>query len=402
MNEGRLLPDWIDAYMDYTKNSEPADSFRKWVAISVIGACLQRKCMLQWEGTMYPNLYVVLVGPSGSRKGTAMRPGREILESMMGINLSPEAVTREQLIRRLRKAGDTTISEGATIIGHASLTVFSEELTVFLGYNNNQLMADLCDWYDCKNRWRYETKNQGVDDIMNVWVSLIGATTPRLLETTMPQDAIGGGLTSRIIFIYQESRGRVIPTPFMTAHEVELEARLVHDLEAIKMLHGEFIPTDSFLKSWIDWYTVQHEDPPFADPRLEGYLTRRGTHVLKLSMVMNASRCGDMKLTKEDFDRALYELSLVEKNMPYVFRGIGKSDMVDVTNRVMATIARYGEITFSALLGKHYYDVDRDGLYRIVGTLTALDVDGKGGRFCMWKDNDPTKKIIVHLGGKQR
>ena len=390
----RLLDDWITTYMEYTENSEPPDSYRKWTAIAVLGACLQRKCSLEWEGTMFPNLYVVLVGPSGARKGTAMRPGRMLLEEIAGINLSPEAVTREQLIRRLKKSGE----QGLPISGkmHASMTIFSEELTVFLGYGNAQLMADLCDWYDCKNRWKYETKNSGTDDIVNVWVSLMGATTPTLLQSTMPSDAIGGGLTSRIIFVYEPHKGKTIPRPFKTPHEIELEERLIHDLMEIQCAEGEFSPDPTFQDKWDTWYPEQDRHRVFNDPRLDGYLTRRGTHLLKLSMIINVSRDGGMVLTGEDFDRALFELRLVEKKMPQVFRGIGKSSTSDVIDKIMTTIATRGEMTFDEIVGMFYYDADQDSIRRMLSTLTNMSFSGK--RLYMWKNNDPTTRTIVYLG----
>jgi hypothetical protein len=37
----RALEDWLDAYMFYTDNSEPANNFRLWTAISCIAACLK-------------------------------------------------------------------------------------------------------------------------------------------------------------------------------------------------------------------------------------------------------------------------------------------------------------------------------------------------------------------------
>lgn len=393
MAEGRLLENWVDSYMDYTFNSEPPPSYKKWCAISTIAACLERKCSLQWDGTLYPNLYVVLVGPSGARKGTAMRPAQALLRKM-GIKMSPEAVTREQLIRRIRKAGDQSITDTGSVIIHASLTIFSEELTVFLGYDNKQLMADLCNWYDCGDKWDYETKNMGQDNITNIWVNLIGATTPRLLQLTLPY-ATGGGLTSRIIFVFEPRKGKRVITPFLTEKEVELEAKLLHDLEAIHMMHGEFKPDSSFLGKYSEWYNTQEDNPPFTDPRLDDYLTRRATHVLKLSMIFSASRSSDMALTSVDFDRALSELSAVEKKMPMTFRGIGESTTVAVMDRVMTTIAMRKEISFDALLGLHYADADRDTLYKIVTTLMAAEVEGK--KFCMWKNGDFKTKTIIFI-----
>ena len=390
----RKLADWIDSYLQYAENSEPPESYKKWVAFSAIAAVLQRKCYLQWEGTIYPNMYIVLVGPSGSRKGTAMRPVERFLRDLQ-IKLSPESVTREQLVRRLNKASEQSITPTGEVNMHASITIFSAELTVFLGYNNHQLMADLCDWFDCRDVWTYETKGSGQDHIINVWVNMIGGTTPRLLQTTLPQDAIGGGLTSRIIFVYERGKGKKVLTPFLTRKEVTLEDSLMHDLEDILLMQGEFVPDQSFIDCWINWYGDDNYNAEFSrDPRLAGYAERRTIHLLKLSMILNASRDGDMVLTSRDFERARFELTSIEKNMPMVFAGIGASDIADVTRAVTATICRYGEISFNELLGIHHDDADYEKLHRIVTTLIAIEKDGKK----LFRMTDKIKQTIKYVG----
>ncbi|KKL25422.1 hypothetical protein LCGC14_2405480, partial [marine sediment metagenome] len=69
----RILSNWIDSYLEYTEESEPAETYRLWCAIVTISAVLQRKCVFHWGAlTFYPNVFVVLVGPPAARKGTAM------------------------------------------------------------------------------------------------------------------------------------------------------------------------------------------------------------------------------------------------------------------------------------------------------------------------------------------
>jgi len=390
----RRLENWIEAYLDYVSyNKEPPLSYKTWVAISTVAAVLQRKCYLTWDKQVYPNLYVVLVGPSAARKGSAMQPAAALLRQT-GIALSPEAVTREQLIRRLKQSSNEEfVSENGIPQRQASLTIFSEELTVFLGYNNINLMSDLCNWYDCPDPWSYEPKHGEKDNIKNVWVNLIGATTPRLLQTTLPQDSIGGGLTSRIIFVFEPHKEATDPRPFKNTRTLELEEHLQHDLGKIHTLQGEFEIDESFLHSWDNWYKEQDSNPPFSDSRLEPYLGRRGTHILKISMIMNASRFdGNMLLTSKDFNMATAELAKIEKKMPQVFLGVGSSDLSAVTGSIMKTIASRRAITFNNLLGLHMHDADLEALKKVLDTLTAMEVDGK--KFCSW---DKVRGLITYI-----
>ena len=304
----------------------------------------------------------------------------------IGVKLSAEAITREALIRRLKKSGDQIIKDG-TVYLHTSLTIFSEELTVFLGYNNRQLMSDLSDWFDCGDHWVYETKGKGTDEISNIWVSLYGATTPDLLKSALPYDAIGGGLTGRIIFVFKEKKEKIIIAPFKTPDETKLEHILLHDLEIIHMTFGEFKITEDFMESWARWYPHHEKEIIEVDPRFGGYINRRGTHILKLSIIMNISRKGgNLILDKIDFDRAHDVLVRTEDKMFYTFRGVGKSDISDIVSNVMTTIAIRKTITFSTLLSLHYNDADKDVMKRVIDTLQAM-------KYCRVVQNN--KEIII-------
>lgn len=299
--------------------------------------------------------------------------------------MAAESITREALVRELKQSNDTQVdvSTGDMFL-HASLTIYSQELTVFLGYNNQALMADLVDWYDCGDVWTYRTKNMGTDEIIGVWVNLLGATTPELLQTTLPRDAIGGGLTSRIIFIYEQRKGKTCPAPFLSKEERALKKLLGQDLDKICILSGEFKVTDEFLERYIEWYTNYSEaDSPNNDYRFSGYYERRPTHLRKLCIILSASRDSNKLITLGDFDKALTILERTEKKMAYTFSGVGKSDDAEMMQRVMTSVAASKEIDFSILLQRFYQDVDKTKLEQMIGSLVAMEfatVDYSGGR----------------------
>ncbi len=357
--------------MDYTEESEPPKMFHLWSGISTIAAALQRKCWLQWGTlTFYPNMYIVLVAPSGRcRKGTAMSPTRDLMDSL-GIRLAAEATTRESLIRELKKCNSTTtdpITGDQTF--HSSLTIHSQELTVFLGYDNKQLMSDLTDWYDCRNRWTYRTKTQGEDDIIGVWVNLFGATTPDLIQNTMPMDAIGGGLTSRMIFIYESQKYKTSVYPEASA---ELYKQLLIDLEQINMMAGQFKVDKDFVDLWSEWYPAQEYNPPFEDSKLAGYIERRPNHVMKMAMVLSASRSSDLTIVGGDLDRAIKLLEAVEGKMPMVFRGMGTSSISSVMHRVMSMVAMEGRVEEPRLIATFLNDADDFTMDRVLKTLSRM------------------------------
>lgn len=378
----RHLPDWIDGFMLYTENTEPPVLYRKWTAISVIAAVLQRKCRVEWGTslTFYPNLYVVLVGPSATGKGTAMSPGLDLLQDLKHIKIAAQATSLQALIRRLKETNysDPDLETGEVQL-HSSMTIFSKEFTVFLGYHNRELMATLCDWYDCDRHWIYETISRKTEEIVGVWVNIVAATTPDLIRSSMPLDAIGGGLTSRIIYIFEERKAKLVPLPMQTSKEKGLYIHLLHDLEKIYMLSGCFKYTTDFMDIWTDWCNFAEKNPPFSDPKFDGYLGRRRSHVMKLSMIMCASRYKEqnqMVITRDDFERALVTLEEAEKRMLLVFRGVGKSDYAEAIQSALTFFKTSvtKEIPIWQFARQYQNDLDKFAMDRVLQTLEVMNV----------------------------
>lgn len=373
----RSLDDWLNAYMDYTEDTEPSDLFRLWAGISVIASCLERKCYFNLGSlTVYPNMYIVLVAPSGGRKGTAMAPAYKLLTNR-GVKLAADATTREALIRAL---GEAQHIDPDTLKAHASITIFSPELAVFIGKDNAPLLMDLTNWFDCADNFVYKTKHQGSDHIKNVWVNLIGAITPELLQASLPETAIGGGLTSRMIFVYSGKRGKTLPMPSLNK---DLQIPLENDLEQINLMNGVFRSTERFFEAYSTWYIHQADNPPFDHARLRAYLERRPTHLLTLCMLLSASRSNDKIIDLIDFERAKGILELTERAMPRAFSGVGRDSRSVIIEQIMQYIAHKGEVSMELLTKDFIYDVDKWRLDQIIQTLVQM-------KFCkvITKGND--------------
>lgn len=337
MPSDRKLPNWIDAFLHYTNNTEPPYLYRKWTAISCIAAVMQRKCSIDWGTalTFYPNLYVVLVGPSATGKSYAMSAGLDLLHELSTVRMSAQATSLQALISHLKDTNLTDIDMATgDQIYHSSLTIFSKEFTVFLGYHNREMMTALCDWYDCDRKWVYDTISRKKEEIIGVWVNLLGGTTPDLIQSALPIESIGGGLTSRIIFIVEEKNEKIIPIPVQQPREKELFYFLLHDLEKISLISGKFQYTEGFSDLWTEWCFESQRNPPFHDPKFDGYMGRRRCHLLKLSMIMSAAHGQhNLVLSKDDLENAIKALTEAEVKMGTVFSGVGKSDVAGLIQK---------------------------------------------------------------------
>jgi hypothetical protein len=297
------------------------------------------------------------------------------------VRMTAESTTREALIKRMEKpdAVEGDLLTGKVTPMHCSMTVFSPELTVFIGKGNHQLMMDLTDWYDCghgpEGKWTYDTKNMGTNEIIGMWVNLFGATTPDLLQSTLTLDAIGSGLTSRIIFVYEERREKLCPHPFLSARQEELGGLLYNDLETLILMEGEFTIAKDFVELWIDWYVHSGNNPVFTDPKLKPYCTRRPVHAMKLALVLSASRSDEMVIRRKDLERAIKILELTEKKMPQTFAGVGASPYAKLISDIMNELALCPDaISEAEMQTRYFHDADARVFKLAVDTMVNMKV----------------------------
>lgn len=380
----RELKDWLDQYLDYTENSESPISYHIWCGLSVIAGALQRRVYLKWGlgRVIYPNLYVVLVGPSGrTRKGVAIGIAKDFLKKVPGITVTPESSSgRQAMILAMKRAlvnfQDPTDGK---IKFHCSVTAFSEELSVFLGQGDIAYLSNLTDWYDSKDDWEYETVGRGKDTLQGLCLNLLGGTAPDWIQSMIPQEALGGGFTSRIIFIVEEVKRKIIPKYVPTQEEQEIQEVLQRDLDRISQLSGEITFTPDAEKLYIDWYIEQDVQlsagkPAITDPRFAGYCERRATHLQKLLILCSASRGDDLKINSDDFTKALKLLHSAERQMHKTFGGLGKSRMSDESDMIINYIKKVQVTTRKLLLQKFYRDIDPATLANIEALMQQMGV----------------------------
>ncbi len=387
----RILSDWLTYYIDYASNTESPESYHIWTGLSVIAGALQRKTYIKWgHSFIYPNMYVVLVGPSGrTRKGEAMNVGTSLFNEI-GVQTIADSTTREALLKVL---GESIQNYKDPIDGiikyHCSASMFSKELSVFLGQKQVQFLADLTDLYDSVDMWKRDTKHQGTDNLKGVCFNLLGATAPDWIQSILPMEAVGGGFTSRIIFVVEEEKGKIVELPTIREEHKQLRKWLIIDLQKIRSIAGEFTFTKEALEAYAAWYREQEKNAkkqiyPIEDSRFRGYCERRATHVKKVSMLLAASRgdC-DLVMTLEDFERARYSLARIEPMMPKVFGGLGDSPTGRLIYEILSYIQKVKKATKSDILEKFYRNLGSsamlDDIERTLKDMKKINTDIKDG-----------------------
>lgn len=396
----RELTNWLDSYLEYTENSESPISYHTWAGLSVVAGALQRRVYLKWGlgQVIYPNLYIVLIGPSGrTRKGVALGIAKDFLKQVPGVTVVPESSSgRQAMILAMKRAAKNFQDPTDGIIKfHCSVTAFSEELSVFLGQGDIAYLSNLTDWYDSKDDWEYETVGRGKDSLQGLCLNLCGGTAPDWIQSMIPQEALGGGFTSRVIFIVEEKKRKLVPEYILDDAAVELGQKLTRDLERIAQLTGEVRFEDDAKELYKSWYVTETEkldngNPAVADRRFAGYCERRATHLRKLMLVCSACRGDDLLINTADFHKAHALMKAAEVNMGKTFGGLGKARASDETEVVMNFIKDMSMTTRKVIMGRFFRDIDPLTFAQIEQTLLQMGVikmqiaPGGGDRVYTW------------------
>lgn len=369
-NNGRLLDDWLSSYADYTEDQESPSLFHFWVGTSVIAATLERKCCIhRGYYTLYPNLYVVLIGASARvRKTSAINMGFEVYREAIdkGVMVS-QKTTPEALI--------SIFVEGFKERGVSGGVIVSDELGVFLGgqSKNMDLMQLLTKWYDCPKHFEYHTMMRGKEIMDQVYCNMIAGTTPQWLKDSLPPHAVGGGFTSRIIFVYQDKPEKLVPFPEMTPKMVTLRNKLIHDLRIISRIGGQFRLTEKAREWFSDWYTqvFKPETTPYAS--LDGYFGRKHDTLLKVAMCLSASKSNSLVVGEIELKMALRALNKNEQHLPDTLRLIQMTEVGEEMEKVYRVICRKGEIEFVQLSRQVSYCMNTRRLEEVLQDLISGD-----------------------------
>ncbi len=339
--------------MEYTKASEAPNQFHFWTGISTLAGALRRRVwvdMLHFQWT--PNFYIVLVGPPGvATKSTTSLAGMALLEGVPGIQFGPQSGTWHAVAQAMEQAleyvkwkhPDGTDDQTAM----SAITINIPELGTFFKMEDRSLIDVLISMWDGqKEKWGHKTKVSGNIEVVNPWLNLIACTTPSWLEGNFPEHMIGGGLTSRILFVYGDQKRHFVAYPdevIQSKDYYEFKKKLTDDLQQIALLSGPFEITESARIWGREWYERLWKNRPasMGDDRYSGYISRKQTHMHKLAMILAAAQRQTLMITQEDLAESDALLESIEPHMIKVFESVGVVDESKHVASILAYVRAY-------------------------------------------------------------
>lgn len=439
----------LDKWRYYMKDVKSPDSFIDMGFYYMIAAALQRRV---WTGTkspevrpLFPNMYIILVGPPAVGKGQVIQQVAKILkhhkqdadktptevpqalkQSMYGvyrtqpvednkdekllIPVAADATTYEQLLRAMTRSlrlikYQTTNDNGDTadaIYLHRSLCFCLEEISSLFKKNADNITKFLLAAFDCGD-YDYETKHQGIDRVRKLCLNLFGGTTSTFLEESFDERLLSDGFTSRTIFIF-ESVPRHIRFNFTDVNRDQLEARteIIGHIHKLAQLYGhvkfskeETPEAFEILRRYFE--EVLPKQRANNNTKLDSYYGRKDIHAVKLAMAVHFSKSFDLELTPEDCIEALRILNVLEHRM-HLALDFGKNPLYKPMKNVEAYLRRLKlPQTFNQLLIEFSGEIREQELHEILRVLIASEkvVLDTGGGVPKYKFN---RGIVANAG----
>jgi hypothetical protein len=337
----RNFPDWLAAYVEYAGFSEAPRRMHFWSGVSAIAGALRRRVWLDMAYfKWHVNHYIIFVAPPGIvSKSTTAAIAMDILRKIPEIEFGPDIVTWPALVSAFAAATKTFEYDcgdglGAQHYTQCALTLQSSEFGNLVNPQDREMVDLLVDLWDSRQgAFKKITKGSGNDTVENPWINLIACTTPAWIAGNFPEYMIGGGFTSRCLFVYADTKEKLVAYPSLVIPRgiKERQSALAQDLEHIATtIVGAYKLNPAALEWGKLWYEHHHKNPPMLlsqdSARFGGYLARKQTHIHKLAMVIAASCRDELIITVEDLALAERMVSDLERDMPMVFSKIGRSE----------------------------------------------------------------------------
>jgi len=290
------VPDFLGGFVTYLKRRTdcPAD-FHIHAAMAALAAALGNRVWCDgWARAIYPNLWIVILAPSGFGKSVPLDMSEALVRMAgLGPNILPDSFSQEALYTVLSKT--------------PSAIFYLQEFSAFLGALQKDYNQGLVPWL---------TKIFDVPDVdtrvlmrevvvlKKPCLTMLGASSPDWFAETYRASLLRGGFLARILFCPSVAAGDYVGHP--GPRDAGVEAGLADHLRRVAQLAGR-ADLSSIWAPFNAWDRAARgrlrEDCP---PEFTGMRSRAGLLVLKAAMLFHASSDPtNLRVTVRDLDNAI-------------------------------------------------------------------------------------------------
>jgi hypothetical protein len=364
----------IDIYVYAQGVSKIPRQYHLWSFISLIAACLQDRVWIEEVAgqPLFPNLYIVLWGDSGSGKSIAIRSTFNLamtdLDLAAFVNAKHGRGTFQAIADMLGKTGRKN-EMGLPEYEQPKIWWTMDELAndVGDGPRASAFIKGVTEIYYCPPQWTDVSRTYGLVTLTKPVFNWLAGSTAEWYASTVKQDGIDGGFQPRTITVpgtvnYSPGEGRQWPPVYPKDRDVIMKI-VLERLRGLcqlpilpqstfsKEFHsrsgtGEFVLHEEVSAKLEEWQC--NRAPP--EEGLEAYWNQDGVKLRKLMMILSVAERSDLLITPQHYRRAWKMLKWVSQNIPRLIKFNTKSKASYAIDLVSRTLQRRGLMMHSDLL----------------------------------------------------
>lgn len=356
----KLIPPggFYDRYCTFTERSEAPLVYHLFSALVAIGATVGRRVWFDMGiYQLFPNLCIIILGPSGIKKTSASNIAVHMLQFLGQTKVYSEKLTPEQLVESLKE--------------NAQGLIYAPEMAVFLGRQRYMegVIPLITRLMDCPNVWSSETIGRGKTTLNDVAVSSIMCSTVDWFVNNTTEDMVGGGFIPRNILVAQDDSPRSEDIP--RAEDPKEKERIILEISAVHDIKGQMSLAPNVRTAHREWYhshkiaakSLEHEI-------LSTYYQRKPDHAKRVAFCLHLAEHNNLTLCIDCFTRAINILDWVEGFIPGLLQQMFKTSSGHSSDLVLNAIrASGGVIDHSEMLRRLQYRFNAAELKPILNGL---------------------------------
>ena len=357
-----MTKNFLRLYTHQAGKSEVPDVYHLWCCMSLVAAAVGNRVWFSKykHSRLLPNMYTLLVGPSGSGKDLAISTALSFVKKLPAVKMYAGKATAPYIIDFLAKSAD-----GKPPLGTSRMFLVTPELAMSVGSGNmaDEFVKLTTALYTGADYPITEgTRTSGTHIITNPCLNFLGGTTEDWMMRALTRDAIEGGFFARVAAVqgkYDFANRQRVPE-----YPPDYEDVIDHLHKRVKLLtrvSGEFHFAPDADRIDDQWYNVR--EVPQDDSLIPSWM-RQHAMVLKFAMLLslmdNVTYDEDsLTITTAHLKKAQQLSAVLQYTLPYFISIASRSDetkWVDIVTRALTHAGRIQRFKLMQLVASRGID----------------------------------------------
>lgn len=376
---------FIDLVLESTKEYEAPRRFYYWAALSSISAVLKDQVWFDMAKAykLYPNIYVLLYGPSGVRKGPPISLAERVVKA---VNNTRVINGRSSIEAVLKELGTFSTVEGRGLVKDSCGFLVASELSSSI-ISNPQAMDIMTNLYDRiynESEWKYKLKVGESSTLNKPTITWFAGTNEALFKDFLPEKNIHGGLIGRMFMISEHQPSRLNSLMF-DPEIIPDYIKMVDLLRPIGKMTGQFTMEKEVRVNIDLWYQdfMGTISPQIGDQT--GFVSRINDFIIKGAMIIAAGRRCEKVIRQSDIEEAREVIVPLIIPTKKIGHGLKKEPVNPVQQRalVLNYISNRPEFTCTRKeilknLGLKVNHEELDGVVELMLQMGAIKIESRG------------------------